>query len=91
MICKVPHERSFVSFPFLTPKKPGERLRFIVDYGHLRSKNLYSAPKFWLVPVIASAAASVTLKEAGAFAKIDLTEAFHFHAIAQDLVAGLDI
>ena len=85
VVCKVPRERNFVSYPFLIPKKPGERPSFIADFGHLRSKNLYSAPKFRLVPVIASAAASATLKEAKAFAKMNLIEAFHSMPLPRSL------
>ena len=77
IICQVKKERNFISCPFIVPKRPGERPRFIVDYGHLKDKGLYVAPKFKLVPILASSVAVSTLKDAQFFAKIDLMDAFY--------------
>ena len=77
VIIAVKREKNFVSYPFILPKKAGERPRFIVDYGHLRDKDLYTAPTFSLSPILASGAAVATLQHALFFAKVDLRDAFH--------------
>ena len=77
VIVQVPKERSFGFFPFIIPKKSGEKPRLIIDYGHLRTRRLYSVPKFQLRPILASAPACSTLAIARFFAKIDIKEAFY--------------
>ena len=42
---------SFVSFPFFIPKNDGSA--HIVDYGHLKAAQIYSSPKFCLLPILA--------------------------------------
>ena len=76
IITRVPKDRSFVSFPFLVPKASGKH-RLIIDYRHLREKDLYTAPRFRLIPIIASERAAPSLKSAVFFAKIDLRDAFY--------------
>ena len=73
MLVRVKKEKNFVSYPFLIPKKEGDRPRFIVDYGHLKERKLYEA----LSPILPSPAAVATLKSALVFAKIDLRDAFY--------------
>ena len=76
VICRAKKSNSFCSMPFLIPKRDNRKLRFIVDYGHLRVNKLYKAPKFSLRPILASRPAVMTLKIAKFFAKVDLREAF---------------
>ena len=85
IICQVKREKNFISYPFVVPKRPGERPRLTIDYGHLKDKGLYVAPKFKLVPILASPAAVSTLKEAQFFAKIDLTDAFYAMPLPKSL------
>ena len=85
VIFQVGKEKNFVSFPFVVPKKPGERSRFIVDYGHFKDKKLYLAPKFRLMPILASPAAVSTFRHAVFFAKIDLRDAFHAMLLPRSL------
>ena len=76
IIVPTKRERNFVSYPFLIPKRPAEKPRFLMDYGHLKQNNLYRMPKFKLYPILASCSASATLSKAQFFAKIDPRDAF---------------